>query len=136
MSLGKNPRLYAPALLALATVLVGGCHGGSGSAGLNTIASAVQDLTGDPEGTTTVITYASTSGLAAAAAANFVADGGQTAQSVDVAGSQATVAVDLRVSPGSRVCHNGLPSAAANALSRRVFASTSTSVPCPTVTPV
>ena len=105
MSLGKNLRLHVSAVLVslCAALLSGACHGGGGSAGLNAIASAVQDLTGDPEGTTTVIIYASTTGLAAATAANFAANGGQTAQSIVVAGSQVTVTWDLRVSPSSQV---------------------------------
>ena len=101
----------APALV-LSFVLAGlqGC-GGGGSGGtppLNAIATAVQDLSADPDGLTTVITFASERGLAAAAAANFEADGGQTAQTILVAGTEATITWDERVSPSHQVRATGL----------------------------
>jgi hypothetical protein len=85
------------------------CGGGSGgSSAPNAIGAAVQDLALDPEGATTVLAFASTGGLATAAAANFEADGGQTAQSAVVLGNEVTVTWDQRVSPASRVRSVGL----------------------------
>ena len=101
MSFGKP-------ILALAALLVAaGCSGG-GSGGANTIAGAVQDLALDAEGTTTVLTFTSTKGLASASAADFEASGGQTALSADVAGKVVTLTWDERVSPSHQVRANGL----------------------------
>jgi hypothetical protein len=82
MSLGKPFRSLTSSRIALAVVLaLAGCStGGSGSS--NSIGTAVQNLTLDPDGIVTVITFASTKGLANALAADFEADGGQTAQSI------------------------------------------------------
>lgn len=107
MSLGKLAGIFAFAAFTLAFT---GCGGGgsSSSSATNTISSAVQDLTVDPTGSTTVLTFASTSGLAGATTANFETDGAQTATSVLVSGASATVVWDARVSPQSQVRATGL----------------------------
>lgn len=94
---------------ALGLILLGaGCNSGSSSSATNTIATVVQDLTLDPAGTTTVVTFASTSGLDAATVANFETDGGQTATSVVVVGDEVTIEWDARVSPTNNVRAVGL----------------------------
>jgi len=109
MNLGNYPRCALLVVLAaVPAFLAGGCGGGGGGSSANAIASAVQDLTADPEGTTTVITFGSASGLATATAANFAADGGQTAQSALVVANVATVTWDARVSPSHHVGTTGL----------------------------
>ena len=100
MNSGKKLRLL---LLTAFSLVLAGCSGGGGSGGANSISTAIQDLTVDPDGTTTVITFASTKGLAASTVANFEATGGQTAQSVSVNGDEVTVEWDARVSPSHQV---------------------------------
>ncbi|MFN0008824.1 MAG: hypothetical protein ACKVXR_13060 [Planctomycetota bacterium] len=108
MSLAKTSFTFAASRLAFVLLLVlAGCSGGS-SGSSNSIGTAVQDLTGDPEGTTTVITFASTKGLAAATTAAFEATGGQTAQSVTVVGNVVTVTWNGRVTPTHQVRATGL----------------------------
>jgi hypothetical protein len=100
----------ARALLLLAIVAgLQACGGGSGgSPAANAIGAAVQDLSLDPEGATTVLSFASVRGLATASAASFEADGGQTALSAVVAGSDVTVTWSGRVTPSHRVRAVGL----------------------------
>jgi len=108
MSLAKPSFSFAASRLAFALLLVlAGCSSGS-SGSSNSIGTAVQDLTGDPEGRTTVITFASTKGLAAATTAAFEATGGQTAQAVTVLGNVVTVTWDGRVTPTHQVRATGL----------------------------
>lgn len=108
MSLGKPILpLAASAVAFVALLVLAGCSGG-GSGSSNSIASAVQDLTADPEGTTSVLTFDSMGGLAAATAGDFEANGGQTAQFVSAAGKVVTVTWDERVSPSHQVRANGL----------------------------
>src|SRR5439155_11532745 len=94
--------LAGSALLAC-TALFAACNGGGTSGSTNTISSAVQDLTVDPSGQTTVLTFASTKGLASAGIANFLADHGQSATSAIVAADTVTVVWDARVSPATMV---------------------------------
>jgi hypothetical protein len=105
MSLGKNQgrSLFAATLLVLAA-----CSGGNSGPGPNAIASAVQDLTLDPEGMTTVITFDRVDGLAGASAANFQAGGGQAALSASVDGTAVTVTWNARVTPSDSVAATGL----------------------------
>lgn len=104
MRLGK---FAIPVTLAF-TALFAACSGGSDSPSVNSIATAVQDLDADPTGATTTITFTKVSGLAAATVANFTAEDGQNAVSVDVVGSVVTVVWDDRVSPSNRVSATGL----------------------------
>ncbi|MFN0242775.1 MAG: hypothetical protein ACKVWV_07760 [Planctomycetota bacterium] len=97
--------LRAALLASLAALSA--CSSGS-SSDANAIAAAIQDLTLDPDGTTTVVTFASTGGLAAATTANFEADGGQTAQTVAVNGDEVTITWDERVTPSHEVRAVGL----------------------------
>jgi len=97
-----------PAVLLACLSAVAGCGGGSGGSSLNAIVTAVQDLSANPEGVTTVVTFRSTRGLPLASAANFEADGGQTAQTVTVAGDTVTITWSARVSPSDRVRATGL----------------------------
>lgn len=105
MSFGK--RAVWTVFFGMSLVLAG-CTGGGSSSSSNAIASAVQDLTVDPDGLTTVITFDSSSALASATAANFEADGGQTAQSVAVVADEVTVVWDDRVTPADQVRAVGL----------------------------
>lgn len=105
MTLGKQLGLFTCAALLSALCA---CTGGSSSSGPNTIQTALQDLDLDADGTTTVVTFASASGLDAATTANFEADGGQTATSVVVAGSDVTITWDARVTPSNEVRATGL----------------------------
>ncbi len=70
------------------------------------LSSAVQDQTADPDGLTTVFTF--TVAPTGATTANFEADGGQSATGVVIAGNQATVTWDARVTPSHQVRVVGL----------------------------
>ncbi len=100
MSLGKLVSILA--LVAMAFPVTG-CSGGGSSEATNTITSAVQDIMVDPDGTTTVISFSGTRGLSGASAANFESDGGQTATSVSVSGTTATVLWNARVTAADQV---------------------------------
>jgi hypothetical protein len=100
--------LATPSRLAFALLLVlAGCSSGS-SGSSNSIGTAVQDLTADPEGRTTVLTFPSTKGLTAATPAEFEATGGQTAVAVTVLGNVVTVTWNQRVTPNHQVRAFGL----------------------------
>lgn len=105
MSLGKLVKC-----LALAAVLIPafGCGGHNSGSRTNTILSAVQDVTLDPDGTSTVLTFASDEGLSGAGLTNFQTDGSQTATSVSVVASTVTVTWNARVSPADQVRAIGL----------------------------
>jgi hypothetical protein len=105
MSLGKH---LGCALLAVLSSALAACSGGGSAAPVNSIGSAVQDLTTDPEGMTTVIAFTKADGIAAASALNFQAAGGQVAQSVVVVGTTATVTWNARVTPSDTVRAVGL----------------------------
>ena len=128
MTLGKPTLpLAASRLASLALLALAACS--SGGSGSNSIGTAVQDLGLDPEGTTTVLTFRSGGGLAAATAADFEADGGQTAQSVSVAGKVVTVTWDQRVSPSHHVRASAL-----SGVSSAFHAVTTTDASVPTFT--
>ncbi len=101
MTVGK--RAVWSLFFALSLVFASCTGGGSSSSTPNAIASVVQDLTLDPDGLTTVITFNSTGSLAAAVSANFEADDGQTAQTVTVVDDEVTVVWDERVTPAHEV---------------------------------
>lgn len=104
MSLGKH---LVTCFILLVALVFAGCSAGS-STGVNSIDTAVQDLTADADGLVTVITLQSESGLAGATTANFTASGGQTATDVQLSGAVATVTWDARVSPADTVALAGL----------------------------
>ncbi len=104
MRLGKYAIPVTFAVLASFT----GCSSGSSEVTSNAISAVVQDLDADPTGQTTTITFVRDDGLAAATIANFVSEDGETATSVDVAGSVVTVEWDGRVTPSNRVRATGL----------------------------
>jgi hypothetical protein len=109
MSLGKH---LGRTLFAVIGLVLAGCSGGSSGPGPNSIASVVQDLTLDPEGMTTVITFDRADGLAGAGAPNFQAAAGQVAQTASVDGSAVTVTWNARVTPSDTVAATGLPDVA------------------------
>ncbi len=88
----------ASILLALAGV---SCGGGGGGGGSNSVVSVVQDLTVDPTGQTTVITFATDPGVLDVT--NFDTNGVQVAQTVTQAGPEFTVAWNSRVTPATQV---------------------------------
>jgi len=106
MNHGKHASL---ALASLVALTVAGCSGG-GSSDANSISSAVQNLTVDPSGRTTVVSFGSASGLSGATTASFTAESGAQPVSVSVSGSVATIVWDERVTPSTRVRAIGLPS--------------------------
>ena len=97
MTTGKLTSHWA---LAALTTLVAACSSSTDSNPLN-VQGVVQDLTLDPDGFTTVITIESTPAFITTA--NIQADGGQSAQTATLAGSQVTVTWDARVTPSHRV---------------------------------
>lgn len=105
MSLGKH---LGFATLIISLLLPVSCNGGGSSSGANSITAALQDLDLDAAGTTTVLTFDSSSGLADATVANFETDGAQTATSVTVAGDEVTIEWDARVTPNDEVRVVGL----------------------------
>ncbi len=105
MTFGKSTGLA----LAFGLILFGvSCSSGSSSSGPNTIAAVVQDLGLDPDGTTTVVTFASTKGLSAATTASFETNGPQLPTSVTVVDDEVTIVWDARVSPTDQVRAVGL----------------------------
>lgn len=95
--------LQRSAPLAALLLVLAGCSSGGSSGSTNAIASAVQDLSLDPFGATTVLTFTTDAGLADATTADFEADDGQTPTDVDVAGDTVTITWDERVSPSTQV---------------------------------
>ncbi len=104
MSYGKQAGIVLASLLAAS---LAGCSGGS-SDGSNSISSAVQNLTVDPTGQTTVVQFRSGSGLGGATVASFEAQNGAQAVSIDIVGSTATIAWDMRVTPSTSIRAIGL----------------------------
>lgn len=102
MKLGKNT---CWTLLCGLPLLIAGCSGGGGGAS-GTINSAVQNLTQDPDGTTTVITFSQAPG--AFTAANFSSSGGQTPLSATGSGNTATVTWSDRVTPSHTITVSGI----------------------------
>lgn len=106
MSLGKLASILALAALSLPFASCVG-EGGSGTT-TNTIQSAVQDLDLDADGLTTVVTFASTVGLAGATTANFETNGSQTATGITVVGDTVTIVWNTLVTPSNSVRAIGL----------------------------
>lgn len=99
MSLGRRFSTLCLAGLALGVSACSG--GGGGSSTKNTLSTALQDLTQDPNGLTTVLDFASS--LGNLTAANFESDGGQNALTVTINGTTATITWDGRVTPSHQV---------------------------------
>ena len=96
MSIGRSaPWLALGLVLGLAS-----CDSSSGTSSI-TVTSALQDLTVDPDGATTVVTFSVDPGLVSAG--NFQADGGQTALSALSTGGSVVVTWDAIVSPADRI---------------------------------
>ena len=98
--------MHSGKILSLAFMLLAllspGCNkAGGGGGGSNSILGIEQDLTLDPAGTTTVVTFMSDPGVLTPA--NFEADGGQNAVSVNQNGNAYEVTWDARVTPAHQV---------------------------------
>lgn len=104
MSRRKHITSFASIALALAVV---GCGGSSSGGGGNAILSAVQDLTADPDGLTTTITFRNPTGPLTTS--HFASDGAPVPTMVIVAGTQATVTWDARVTPARSIQAVGVP---------------------------
>ena len=90
----------------LAVLLVSGCSSSSKS-NPGSLDAVSQDLTVDPTGQTTVLTF-SRDVSDTLTPGNFVADGGQLATGVTVNGSTVTVTWDARVTPSHQVRSSGI----------------------------
>ncbi len=99
MALGKKFLAWSGLLLSL---LLSACSSGSSGGAGNVLLTVSQDLTLDPTGMTTVITF-QTNLPAGVTAGNFTADGGQTALAVVVLDEVARVTWDQRVTPSHEV---------------------------------
>lgn len=97
-----------PALFCALTLVVASCSSGNGGGGsIGTLQSSVQNLTLDPDGTTTVLTFSQAP--LAVGPSNFTADGGQTALTATQVGAEVTVAWDAYVAPSHTITVTGLP---------------------------
>ena len=95
-------------LLCGMTLAITSCSSGSGGGTpAGAVQSSVQDLTLDPDGTTTVVTFSRMP--ASVDTSYFSADGGQTATAVVMTGSEVTVTWDARVSPNHTISVAGMP---------------------------
>jgi hypothetical protein len=97
--------------MLLAALAAAGCSGGGSSSntgGVNDLTAALQDLDLNADGTVTVLTFESASGLSGAGTGNFSASGGQTPTGVTVDGRYVTITWDERVSPANTVSVSGL----------------------------
>ncbi len=104
MNLGQHTLWLALGLFALCLHSCGGSSSGTSSA--ITITSQVQDLTLDPDGRTTVVTFnAIPAGLVAA---NFESSGIQTAAGITIVGNSAQVLWDTFLSPADMVRVTGV----------------------------
>jgi len=92
---------------ALSLVAASCSSGGGGDFTPGTVESSSQDLTLDPNGTTTVVTFSQAP--LAVDPSYFSADGGQTAQSASAVGNVVTVTWDTRVSPSHTVSVASMP---------------------------
>jgi hypothetical protein len=97
MALGNR---YLTWIIAGLALLAAGCSSSSSST-THTVTSVVQDLTADPDGLVTVVTFSGAPG--ALTTANFDTDGVQTPTGVVVAGATATVTWDAFVSPADQM---------------------------------
>lgn len=94
-------RLVTIACLAFALGSAGCNNGGGGSGNGNSIMGIEQDLTLDPTGLTTVVTFASDPGMLDVV--NFEADSGQVAQNVVQNGASCEITWNGRVTPAHQV---------------------------------
>ncbi len=106
MKLGHHTHWLALGLLAFPLFSCGG-SGSSGGGASFTIASQVQDLTLDPDGRTTVITFSALP--AGLVPANFDSSGIQTATGITIVGSSVQVTWDTFLSPNDTVRVIGVP---------------------------
>lgn len=105
MNLWKSTLWTLVCGLALA---LASCSSGSGGGTTpGTVQSSSQDLTQDPNGTTTVVTFSKAPG--AVDPSYFTADGGQNALTAVLAGADVTVTWDARVSPSHTISVAGMP---------------------------
>ena len=107
MNLSHRTRSYL--LCGLAGLAAACSSGGDGGVTptTGTIQNSVQDLGLDPNGTTTVLSF--TKAPLSVDPSFFTADGGQSAQSAVLSGSDVTVVWDDRVSPSNTITITGLP---------------------------
>lgn len=103
MFIGKH---IARILLGGLALFAASCSTGEGSGAPATVNGAVQNLTLDPAGLTTVLTFSQA--FPGIAPANLQASGGQTAQTVTPSGNSITVTWDERVTPSHQVRVNGV----------------------------
>lgn len=90
------------------TLTAASCSSGSGGGTTaGTVQSSLQDLTVDPDGTTTVVTFSRNP--AGVDFSYFTADGGQNATAAVRSGNQVTVTWDSRVSPSHEISVTGMP---------------------------
>jgi hypothetical protein len=95
-------------LICSLAIAVSSCSSGSGGGTTpGTVQSGSQDLTQDPNGTTTVVTFSKAP--ASVAPSYFTADGGQNATGAVLAGVDVTVTWDARVSPAHTISVIGMP---------------------------
>jgi hypothetical protein len=94
-------------------LLVASCSSSSTNAPSYQVESVVQDLTVDPDGLTTVVTFDVDPGPLTTS--NFSADGGQTAVAVSSVGATYTINWDARVTPTHMLQVVGLTSVASTA---------------------
>lgn len=94
-------------ILGCLALLAAGCSSDGGSGTTATVSGAVQDLTLDPTGFTTVITLSEAP--AGVTASSLQADGGQAVQSLAIAGNALTVTWSARVTPSHQVRVVGVP---------------------------
>ena len=101
MTTGYRPA-WLPSTLAVAALFLAACSDSSSGSDDAELKAALQDLGLDPDGLTTVLTFRGEK-PGSLAVGQIRADGGQTAQTVVVAGKTATVTWDERVTPAHRV---------------------------------
>lgn len=99
MNLGKS--IQRTIICSLSFAIAACSSGGTEAPTPTGLTSAVQNQTVDPDGLTTDFSFSFAP--TGAVVANFEADGGQTAQSVSISGSVATVVWDQRVTPAHQV---------------------------------
>jgi hypothetical protein len=123
MSLGKNITRFASIVIVLALAACSSSSSGGG----NAILSAVQDLTADPDGMTTTVTFSKAPGVLTPA--NFASDGTANAIGVIVAATTATVSWNERVTPADSIQAVGI-----SGVSAAFMAVTTSNATAPTFT--